>query len=373
MVCDEGRCVPSTSPAPTPSPTITCNDQDNGENLFIRSNTTNSAGLREQDQCAGVQVKEFSCHVNGSIVSRNLDCPAGYSCSNGICASTSPTCNDPDGGRNVFNASTVTRGAASEPDSCRNEAVIKEFYCDSEGRISSEDMPCGSGFTCSMGQCVNIRYALSCTDSDSGAIEVAGNVSGYTTYAPYTHFDSCAGRDVKEWSCSGDSAIQATVACPLGSPCNAGACTLSCERPNPDANATDPYIHGTTYDGSRALPDTCLDAENLRKFTCDGSRAVLQDIWCGNGAYCDATSGKCIARCRDGDEYDPMSTHGAVFYGSQVHVDYCDGSNLIKEQICDSSGSPSEVTVDCRTIDPSYSCIPSTTVWGSTISAHCGP
>ena len=360
MSCLDGRCQSSgTTPTNTStSPTITCTDQDNGENLFMRSNTTNSAGAREQDQCAGAQVKEFSCHVNGSIVSRNLDCPSGYSCSNGICASTSPTCNDPDGGEDVYRATSVTRGSQVESDSCRSDGVtVKEFSCSSTGIITSRDIACSPGFRCDSGACVGVTYAPMCTDSDgsrSDYASVAGNVSGYVASGPFTYLDSCTDRNVKEWSCSGTSAVESTVTCALGYPCRNGACTSSCERPDPDSSATDAYTRGVTYYGSATIPDSCIDANTVRKIACaaDGSRTVV-DWSCGSGAYCDASTGRCIGRCRDTDSgFDP-TVAGETHYSSSVAFDTCSSTNpdLLIEQTCaDSTGTPSSREFDCSSV-----------------------
>lgn len=355
MSCVDGRCqTSSTSPTTntSTSPPITCTDQDNGENLFIRSNTTNSAGVREQDTCLGTQVKEFSCHVNGSVVSRTLDCPSGYACSSGICASTSPTCNDPDGGEDVYRATSVTLGSQVEADSCRTDGItVKEFFCASSSAIGSRDITCDPGFRCSAGACVGVTYAPMCTDSDGSRSDygaVLGNVSGYLTSGPFFHEDSCTDRNVKEWSCSGTTAIESTLTCALGYPCNNGACTASCERPDPDSGAFDAYTHGVTYYGSAVIPDSCIDANTIRKIACasDGSREV-RDYSCGPGAYCDASSGRCIARCRDSDSGIDSTTPGSVSYSASQSLDSCLASGKLIENYCDASGTPAQAEIDC--------------------------
>ncbi len=390
-VCYSGACI-SEAAAPL------CSDSDSGQNLTVAGTITltrpgSSADVRN-DYCvegSSTRVFEWYCSADQStILGNEFSCPTATTCDptqRRCVASTSPpssiTCNDPDGGRDIYRATTVTRGSAFEADSCQPDGVsVKEFFCTS-GNIDSEVITCSPGFRCDSGACVGVTYSPSCIDSDGGiSAGVFGNVSGYTSAAPYLQFDGCAGRDAKEWSCDGVSARQDTISCPWGFPCRNNACTANCERPDPDSGGLDAYTHGVTYFGSAIVPDSCIGTNTLRKITCgpEGSggasldRREIRDMDCGTGAYCDASSGRCIARCRDTDEYNPLSTSGAVFYGTEVFADKCipGRPGWLYEQICSPAGLPEVVEVKCSAEGPSFTCIPESTVFGTVISAHCG-
>jgi hypothetical protein len=204
--CASGRCVQAS-----------CVDSDGG-NVPLTAGTVSIGTVSKTDECMNLTIlKEYRCN-GGDYTYSNVDCfehfPSSVRgiCWNRVCAQT--YCMDTDGGRNenVSGSTTMTTVngyAAYYNDECLNNRTVAEYFCDSNW-LSVEKMPCNSEQYCFMSRCVDSP----CVDSDGGADYLtAGNVTKGLRVEP----DECLDANkLREWTCSGSSAVNDDHTCPAG-------------------------------------------------------------------------------------------------------------------------------------------------------------
>lgn len=190
-----------------------------------------------------------------------------------------------------------------------------------------------------------------CTDSDNGKnIQVKSSAISEGV----TNIDSCAGpTSVKEYYCSGTSAVFEVINCPTNNLCLNGACIYSppVQQNNTQQNTTSNLCsdsdNGLSYDilgtvtiGSNSYSDSCQSPSNLIEYSCEGSNMKQTMISCGVGVSCQ--SGACIqfsGVCTDSDATDEYDLGQTIQYNggvvAQSKSDLCLDNTTIKEFFCD--------------------------------------
>ena len=139
--CNGGKCV---------RPDLTCTEDDTGNDTSMRSTTLSMRGFttvyRGTDECVDDgKITEYYCLENGSATSAEILCGNAKKCVSGRCIRS--TCNDTDGGINIYVNGTVKSGASNATDDCINDNQIDESYCYGDD-IQNEILDCGDGYTC---------------------------------------------------------------------------------------------------------------------------------------------------------------------------------------------------------------------------------
>ena len=272
--CENGRCTQADR---------SCSDTDGGDDIYQRGTLTVGtivASSNYQDSCDDDDtVKEYYC-VGDSYASHNVNCPTGYECSSGRCKEEQ--CDDSDGGNEIYTKGTTSKGSTSSDDYCTGVASGVEFYCSSDN-IASSSFVCPSDYSCSNGRCTG----NTCSDSDSGTdIYNYGSVTkGGSTYNDY-----CSGsHSVEEYYCSGNNVASGSYTCAYGYACSSGECVATCE--DPDDGGKNAGVRGTTYEGSSAKTDSCVDDTTVDEWYCDSTDHIASTyISCGWGC----SSGACL-------------------------------------------------------------------------------
>lgn len=197
-----------------------CDDTDGGYNITVQGTATVRKGYSligtSPDYCINeTDVMENYC-VNGSSVGDDVPCGNDYGCEDGACVYEQ--CNDSDGGQNLMEAGTTSKGSASYYDVCDGAYNVVEFFC-LGNNITSTVGTCPSGDMCSQGRCV----PEVCTDSDGGLnYTMTGTVEkGGSQYQDY-----CAGAGLLlEYYCDGNTVRSQTYDC--HGPCGDGRCLPS--------------------------------------------------------------------------------------------------------------------------------------------------
>ncbi len=284
-------------------------------------------------------------------------------------------CTDPDGNDiNNFGTATqklisssrsgnnidLTVGAEQEFQDACSGGQVQERICSSvagEG-VRSDYISCGSGKTCNGGRCIIEIIAIpQCIDTDGGNINQKGSVTRGNTL-----WDECVDENtVREFSCSGLSRVNTTVACGAGNRCNDGKCVglalidFCIDSDNGETLTT----KGTTRTGVRN-PETLTETEVneqtdycfgsndvVNEYVCDGSNRLLREKPCPAGTAC--SDGACVAAaatvfCTENDggrEYNIKGTTevgtknaAGVIISTELFQDTCTGDKTLKEYYC---------------------------------------
>ncbi|NQT50363.1 hypothetical protein HQ571_06745 [Candidatus Kuenenbacteria bacterium] len=165
--CVDGKCVQ------------TCLDTDNGEDASTKGTVTGHWGcpednqpiVQEVDVCVDdFHVNEFLCNAGcDNILSTEIECPAGTSCSEGACVEVddSNACADSDGGQDLLVKGQISWGDTQGPeDKCDidNEFLnydngIIEYFCAPGSGSWHTYLYCPEGTICDDGACVNNQAA----------------------------------------------------------------------------------------------------------------------------------------------------------------------------------------------------------------------
>lgn len=138
-----------------------CQDSDRGRDPY----TMGTANGTATDYCISMgRLNEYYCS-HGRLIEEEMVCP----CDSGRC-----TCIDSDRGRNYYTFGGISFDPLDRDDACVNSTTLREYYCNSTGDVSYEDVSCHE---CGSGRCL-------CEDSDGGINEfVRGTLtSGSTDY-----------------------------------------------------------------------------------------------------------------------------------------------------------------------------------------------
>jgi hypothetical protein len=264
--CENGACR-------APTNRTGCNDTDtvngNSNNPALRGTITyfnNDGQIRsETDECVNSTfLKECVCSNNVGYC-WPINCSSAYVCQNGACipAPIPPvstiTCNDSDGGYNVYTMGTAriyngTRVINVSTDRCSGSS-LQEFYC-SGSSIVSNMTGCPGSYMCINGAC-SLYGNISVVSTPSGVwVYISGVNSGQT---PVT-VSKPPGQYGVEMSLSGYMTYKQNVTVVAGQIANVSA-VLSVPPPCNDTdggqNAT---VYGvvTYYSGSIiTIPDMC--------------------------------------------------------------------------------------------------------------------
>ena len=243
----------------------------------------------------------------------------------GVCtAPNSAACSDGDGGKDIFTAGSVLSGGKYYDDTCKDTAIVKEYFCDN-GTVSSAELPCPGGYACTNGACI----VTPCTDTDGGAIaETKGTASASGT----TQTDSCANATtVLEYYCSGGAVLSRQMDCGTNKQCTDGACIpFTCT--DSDNGQTVETVGTTTY-GTTSNTDSCADSSTVKEYYCEGGQMKNKNIACASGKSCQ--NGKCAdIVCTETDGGQSKNVAGNTTLGNVTRQDACYSETTVLEYYC---------------------------------------
>ena len=262
--CANGACVQGARPQ-------TCQDASQGYSIYAGKSvnvTTGGSTSAYSDYCADSnRVRKYWCNGNdlGSII---VSCPNGYSCSSGACvqSASNPTCQDSTPGTyNLYakKSITFTNGGTTTTysDFCTDTNTVEKYWC-SGNTVSSGDLGCPSGYSCSNGACAQSGTSQSCS-GPSGKNLFTKSSTYYSyggTTTTYTDYCIDSSNIMKYW-CGGWTLNIWNFTCPSGYSCSDGACVSSGSQTSCSAPyAYDLYTKGTAtgwdYYKSRIITTT---------------------------------------------------------------------------------------------------------------------
>ncbi len=316
-VCADGACAAAV-----------CSDSDGGMDIFERGTVREGGGVYT-DYCSGTSsVKEYYCSGD-TMVQATANCGDEYYCSDGRCVEY--TCRDDDGGRDEDEFGTVTKGSGEWEDGCYDSDTVREYYCDGND-VEYELRNCGSGETCSGGECTRVT----CTDTDGGNRR---SVFGTVSYDGRSYPDSCTDMyTLKEYFCGSSGYDYASILCTgYGEMCWNGVCSpAQCEDSD---GGQDKYTRGSarvyTDNGySYSENDDCSGRNVLERY-CSDLKVQTRSMACEPEEACE--TGRCIeAVCEDTDGGRQYIVAGTVTKGAVTHKDSCDQSDgrVLYEYYC---------------------------------------
>lgn len=340
----------------------TCTDSDFGRDIFTKG-TTNDGSASYTDSCGGSSSVVESYCSNNTIVRETINCPDGYSCSNGTCVRTTSTqnttsqngCTDSDNGRDYYNSGSVSYNGARYNDTCADVRLVKEYYCQN-GIIQNENYQCPEGYRCEFGRCSQLRN--NCDDSDGG-IDTSrrGTVTVSNIITATTYRDDCVDDStVREYYCVDNSVTNEEIRCNSGQTCSSGRCVeAACEDSD---GGRDYYITGTVTKGTESRTDRCTSGNRLTEYYCNGNQINSETYLCPSGYVCNSGDGRCTpdtpVMCTDSDGGVSPYDYGYTQIGTASRVyDSCADSTSVNERICDSSTTATTVRAYC---DTGYHC-----------------
>ncbi len=235
-----------------------------------------------------------------------------------------PSCDDSDGGKDIFTAGKVTSDGKTRNDGCRDELTVIEYFCDIT--FSSEDLPCPAGYSCLNGKCVETP----CSDSDGGIKPLA---KGTAKAGSESGTDSCEQNgSLKEYFCEGSTVSYQYMDCPSGKQCLAGLCVdIQCVDSD---EGQDKFTKGTTTKGEDSETDECEDTSSVKEYFCQANQITSQTIACGTGFEC--AEGACVELppCMDSDGGKDKYIKGTVSWEGNEYPDDCYSSSQVLEYYC---------------------------------------
>ncbi len=258
-------------------------------------------------------------------------------------------CEDTDAGNNIYRRGKVTlfneQGSkiGETTDTCRGSTVV-QYNCPAEGAtiddkivLPSAEFNCANG--CENGMCIPTRTTgtegvrRSCDDPDNGmnpreAVYSTGSENGQTVESGS---DTCIDtRTVREYYCELDRLRQTDIPCRDNEQCNDGRCVELLPTCSDSDNGNNVNSAGSTEvrRGDEVLQsgsDTCVNANTIREYYCQGDQLAQAEVACGQGSSC--ANGACqqaAPTCVDSDGNDP-NTVGNVVSGATTRNDVCTG------------------------------------------------
>lgn len=127
-----------------------CSETDGGNDTSKRGKTTVYKGMittfEEFDECVDEgKVKEYSCFEDGTYAESEVECGSGLKCLGGRCLKSS--CEETDGGLNIYKYGVVTVDGDDYEDECINSHNILEYFCYGDS-VDSDYRDCGKGYIC---------------------------------------------------------------------------------------------------------------------------------------------------------------------------------------------------------------------------------
>ena len=129
-------------------------------------------------------------------------------------------------------------------------------------------------------QCIsdsNCTNPDSCSDTDGGLVyNITGNVSGYSNSSYFLYADSCNGKVLTEYYCSGTRYYSTNYTCPYN--CSSGACTSIQNSCTDTDGGMIPNLKGTVSGYKNNSPynysDICVNNVTLAEYYCSGTSAL---------------------------------------------------------------------------------------------------
>ncbi len=233
-ICEDGKCIKETN--------VTCNDSDGGKNYYEKG-ALKYDGFKGNDYCVKKswngseypltgEVVEFYClekpDAQGNMHSSiKYKCPNG--CEDGKCIKeTNVTCNDSDGGINIYRKGNNER-CLEVP---YGKIVLEEYYCP-EGAKEPHILQIDCSMGCQNGACIGEEKKLpDCVDSDGKNYYRKGITKGpkYTgkekdLVNAKEYQDECHIKgeiNLLEYRCKDGLVVAEGYSCPNG--CEDGAC-----------------------------------------------------------------------------------------------------------------------------------------------------
>lgn len=324
-------------------PEPTCSDSDAGKNVF-EAGTTMLDSLKESDVCMNpLWVNEYYCQEN-QIVNETVACPSGYECTEGMCTELvlPPGCYDTDNGTDYLTAGTVYDQGKSYPDECPLISQVKEYYC-KNGKVTSTNFACPSGYQCSKGACVEQKPI--CSDSDNGKDKFEKGTTWISKgfYTQTTAEDECADEQrVREYYCIDGSIGSQILDCEGEYGCDNGACRiLRCEDSD---GGKDLLTRGTTTKGTTSKEDSCSGTYNVEEFYCEDNRIRSTTSTCPPGLWCE--NGRCVSepQCSETDGGYVITVAGTASKGTASKTDRCISTSTIEEHYCEANSIKTTTT-----------------------------
>ena len=147
-----------------------CTDSDGGKNYYVKgiTDTTQPFYSPKTDYCATSVGKnvltEYFCAVDEDgfwkVESEQVVCPDGNVCltMSGVCVNV--TCDDSDGGYDVYTKGTITGPHTSDSarqytstEYCINDVWLHEYYCGADHLVTGDSYVCSNG--CQDGACLS--------------------------------------------------------------------------------------------------------------------------------------------------------------------------------------------------------------------------
>ncbi|MEM4331866.1 MAG: Kazal-type serine protease inhibitor family protein [Candidatus Micrarchaeia archaeon] len=300
-----------------------CTDSDNGKNVLEKGKASYK-GVEYMDTCSGTSVVEYYCSENG-LKSETIVCPEGQSCSDGKCVSLE--CSDSDGD-DILTAGYVTYGGNKVEDVCRDSATVTEQLC-ANGKPAAKDVPCGTGYTCNKGRCVEM-----CT-STAKITQYDIYKKDTTTLGPVSKTDFCLDAErVVDFFCKEGRIENKTTFCPTGYTCRDGACsTPSCADSD---NGKEIYTLGKVVKGRNEYTDQCYDLNKVREYYCEDNEVKSEIIDCPAKYTC--LNGICVplvqSTCIDNERDVDMYKRGKVIYNGVEYEDDCIDTDRVRDYYC---------------------------------------
>ncbi|MGV8084932.1 MAG: Kazal-type serine protease inhibitor family protein [Candidatus Bilamarchaeum sp.] len=336
----------------TNNQTVTCTDSDYGRDVFTKGTATDSRGSTT-DSCSGANAVSETYCSNNAVTRESVNCPEGYSCSDGSCIrsqtnnNTQMGCSDSDSGRDYYTKGAVTVNGIRNEDVCADVRLVKEYYCEN-GVSRNENYQCPSGYRCENGKCNQLTNA--CEDSDGGNdITRRGTVTVSNVITTQTYRDDCLDDNtVTEYYCVGNRQESDDINCARGDSCNNGRCEeSSCTDSD---GGRDYYTRGTVEKGDDSYEDRCSGSNRVVEYYCRNNEVEDESYLCQSGYEC--ISGRCErtgSSCYDPDNSRTDTTRATTVThsGEAPGSDSCADSNTVVEFYCNSAGNIASNTVSC--------------------------
>ncbi len=279
---EEEKEVPEETPEEIPEEEeiiVECTDTDS-EDIYTKGKVSKDES-DYLDLCYDADtVTEYYCD-NENVETKQILCPSGYSCDDGVCVYSVPECTKSDR-NNIYVYGYADYNDTRYNDYCKNSTHVYEYYCGNPPY--NVEQYCGWGHGCSAGVCVP-----QCSDTDGG-LDVS--VRGTARYGSDVSTDYCASNtSVTEFYCGITGILTTEGFCSSGHICSGGECVPECVDYDGNNPSTPSYI---TYGGVR-YDDVCVDGSTVREYICTSSSAMSSvEVECTGGDMNYCSSGRCI-------------------------------------------------------------------------------
>ncbi len=257
-------------------------------------------------------------------------------------------CSDTDGGKDAFNAGTVSFGEERGIDRCLgNGEMVMEYYC-SGGQMKSEDIECSIGQKCYDGECREVG----CFDTDGGAI---ASIMGTVSYDTEEYTDVCLNEhQLKEYTCGESGIVEEVIECGSNEKCSGGKCVGLPQCSDSDGGE-EIFVKGTTTYGSTVYEDYCLSYNVIYEYYCEDGVLNQKQVMCPDGMDCE--NGYCVEFeeervCEDTDGGKSTHRKGTITYWvgnvEYSETDKCYDQYSVLEVWCTEDGGKGFGIIECE-------------------------